>query len=293
MGCDGGTIPKRDELVRTKKKPEQADRDAENVAKWKHCAITQEELKSPIVSCELGRLYNKEAVIEYLLNKEIQSDTAIHIRNLKDIVNLNLTNNPAYKKGIAEKGDEYIDIQLSEYICPVTGLEMNGRHRFCYIRKCGCVLSERSLKEIKANACHRCGVVYDEDEVVFINGSNEDLEVLKNRMNEKREKAKADKKAKKDAKKHKLEEPEKTGAGNAKIPKIVSSAAAGSSKSSGSTVNETNVRALMMSEEKLKGSYSVAKDPNASEALKSIFTTHKSHKDQERAHWITYNPLYN
>jgi len=23
MGCDGGTIPKRDELVRTKKKPEQ------------------------------------------------------------------------------------------------------------------------------------------------------------------------------------------------------------------------------------------------------------------------------
>ena len=23
MGCDGGTIPKRDELVKTKKKPEQ------------------------------------------------------------------------------------------------------------------------------------------------------------------------------------------------------------------------------------------------------------------------------
>lgn len=26
MGCDGGTIPKRDELVRTKKKPEQVNR---------------------------------------------------------------------------------------------------------------------------------------------------------------------------------------------------------------------------------------------------------------------------
>lgn len=25
MGCDGGTIPKRDELVRTKKKPEQVN----------------------------------------------------------------------------------------------------------------------------------------------------------------------------------------------------------------------------------------------------------------------------
>ena len=28
MGCDGGTIPKRDELVKTKKKPEQ-------VTEWK------------------------------------------------------------------------------------------------------------------------------------------------------------------------------------------------------------------------------------------------------------------
>lgn len=26
MGCDGGTIPKRDELVRTKKKPEKVGR---------------------------------------------------------------------------------------------------------------------------------------------------------------------------------------------------------------------------------------------------------------------------
>jgi hypothetical protein len=30
MGCDGGTIPKRDELVRTKKKPEQVLKLTEN-----------------------------------------------------------------------------------------------------------------------------------------------------------------------------------------------------------------------------------------------------------------------
>ena len=29
MGCDGGTIPRRDELVKVKKKPEQKDKDAE------------------------------------------------------------------------------------------------------------------------------------------------------------------------------------------------------------------------------------------------------------------------
>ncbi|GAB6022040.1 hypothetical protein CHUAL_006188 [Chamberlinius hualienensis] len=292
MGCDGGTIPKRDELVRTKKKPEQADRDAENIAKWKHCALTQEELKTPIVSCELGRLYNKESVIEHLLDKSKHNDLATHIRNLKDVVNISLTVNPTYKAGLAEKGDEYIDVQQSQYICPVTGLEMNGRHKFCYIRKCGCVLSERSLKEIKADCCHRCGVTYEEEDVIVINGSAEDVELLKQRMTIRREKAKADKKSKKDRKKHKLEAA--TGeASSSKSRKLTSSNDVKEGVGKGSMVNDSNARALMLSEEKLKADYSVAKDPRASEALKSIFTSHKSHKEQERAHWVTYNPLYN
>lgn len=41
MGCDGGTIPRRDELVRTKQKDEQKDVHAENAFKWKHCALSQ------------------------------------------------------------------------------------------------------------------------------------------------------------------------------------------------------------------------------------------------------------
>jgi hypothetical protein len=44
---------------------------------------------------------------------------------------------------------------------------------------------------------------------------------------------------------------------------------------------------------KAKEDYSVAHDPNASEVLKSIFTTHKTASEQTRAHWVTYNPFYN
>lgn len=44
---------------------------------------------------------------------------------------------------------------------------------------------------------------------------------------------------------------------------------------------------------KAKSNYSVAKDPKASEVFKSIFTTHKSATEQDRAHWVTYNPFYN
>ena len=57
MGCDGGTIPKRHELVKTAKKGEQKDKDMDRSAKWTSCTISQQELTTPIVMCELGRLY--------------------------------------------------------------------------------------------------------------------------------------------------------------------------------------------------------------------------------------------
>ncbi|KAG7226686.1 hypothetical protein INR49_023480 [Caranx melampygus] len=41
------------------------------------------------------------------------------------------------------------------FICPVVGLEMNGKHRFCYLHTCGCVFSDRALKEVKTEICHK------------------------------------------------------------------------------------------------------------------------------------------
>ncbi|RLV97397.1 hypothetical protein DV515_00011790, partial [Chloebia gouldiae] len=141
MGCDGGTIPKRHELVKGPRKAEQVDKVAELVARWFYCALSQEKLRRPIVACELGRLYNKDAIIEYLLDKSPDKnpmESASHIKSIKSI-----------------KGDKYDDLQAAHFICPVVGLEMNGRHRFCFLRNCGCVFSERALKEIKAEVCHK------------------------------------------------------------------------------------------------------------------------------------------
>src|SRR5699024_2468204 len=113
--------------VRTKKKKEEKDKKADLVAKWKYCAISSNKLTKPIVSCELGRLYNKDAVIEFLLNKEAPNSSLLsHIRNLRDIVTLKLT----LKQGFEEKdtaGDQESDVQDSKYVCPVVGVEMNGK----------------------------------------------------------------------------------------------------------------------------------------------------------------------
>lgn len=48
----------------------------------------------------------------------------------QNVTELNLADNPAWsgdKESI--KGDKYDDIQSARFICPVVGLEMNGRHR--------------------------------------------------------------------------------------------------------------------------------------------------------------------
>ena len=59
MGCDGGTIPTRDELVKLKKKPEQKDADAVRLLKWAHCALSQQ------VRLLRSHIFNK--VVETLL----------------------------------------------------------------------------------------------------------------------------------------------------------------------------------------------------------------------------------
>lgn len=133
----------------------QKDKTAERAFRWKHCAISQQPLQQPVVSCELGRLYSKETVLETLLNKvEGTPAVAAHIRTLKDVKELQLTENPAWDATTsgAEVGDGYIDAQKSLWICPISGQEMNGTFKFCFIWSCGCVLSDKALKEMrKAN----------------------------------------------------------------------------------------------------------------------------------------------
>jgi len=44
----------------------------------------------------------------------------------QDIKELRLTANPAFRPDASKAGN---DVLISPYICPVTGLEMNGRYK--------------------------------------------------------------------------------------------------------------------------------------------------------------------
>ncbi|KAL8622449.1 hypothetical protein ACOMHN_034114 [Nucella lapillus] len=331
MGCDGGTIPKRDELVKTKKKPEQKDKVADLAFKWRHCAISQEALVKPIISCELGRLYNKESVLEFLIDRSKFecANSFAHLRGLKDVKELQLTENPAAKEAnTAEKGDGYIDMQLADYICPVSSFEMNGKYRFCYLWPCGCVFSERALKEIKTRNCHKCGQAFTENDLVMLNGSEEDLTHNTYKMDYRRVQAKLAKKAKKSGKRSapaetvtsedgpssaKRSSPEPstssssvgTSAGSKLAngttqhrSKLANGSSADSKLTNGSRVGRkltsgsSGGRKLTNGDKDAKKTKTIQDDPKASAVYKSLFNTCDKAKRQIRGHWVTFNPQY-
>ncbi|CUV05506.1 unnamed protein product [Cryptosporidium hominis] len=102
MGGDGGSIPKRADVVKTKgygfkrnlggmgymPNAQVKLTNEENSTKlkmherWTKCYLTNEPLNPPVVICNKGFLYNKEAIINKLLSK---SKTAPHIKKLSDV----------------------------------------------------------------------------------------------------------------------------------------------------------------------------------------------------------------
>nr|CBN80795.1 Uncharacterized protein [Dicentrarchus labrax] len=303
MGCDGGTIPKRHELVKGPKKVEKVDKNAELAAKWKYCALSQEKLRRPIVACEMGRLFNKDAVIEYLLDKTAERpnvEAVTHIRGIKDIKELNLTDNPAWEgERRNSKGDRYEDIHCGMFICPVVGLEMNGKHRFCYLQTCGCVFSDRAMKEVKTEICHKCGDPFKEEDVIVLNGTKEEVEKLREKMEERRTKAKTKKskksktaaivstpsESKDDTQSPEVEVAEKTSLqnGGESSHAAVSgpSGSSGSSKGTNSSTTSATKRSIQSMEEK-------------SEVFKSLFTSHSSAKrtKDQTSNWVTHTPYH-
>jgi len=150
MGNDGGSIPDRRDLVRNKPKAEQADKANQTRARWFFCALSKRKLQEPIVSCALGKLYNKDSIIEYLLDRSAYGDgekICGHIRSLKDVKTLTLTPNPAPHSTSSSSSTD-----RPQFVCSLTLKEMNGVQPFVYISTCGCVFTQAGLRTVSGAA---------------------------------------------------------------------------------------------------------------------------------------------
>jgi hypothetical protein len=75
----------------------------------------------------------------------------------------------------------------SQYHCPITGLEMNGRYKFIFFLTCGCVMSERAYRNVTDGQCPACGREYSKMDCIHINPvSTEVKKTAKENMEERR-----------------------------------------------------------------------------------------------------------
>ena len=137
MGGDGGSIPGRDVLAKTKKKAQTAAQvtfGGSNMLNWSHCSLTKQILSPPICCDTLGNLYNKIELIHRLIDKTLPPQLSYIKKMKKDMIDCNVT---------------FVDSKKGIFECPITHLNANGKYSFVCLRKCGCVISQRALKNIK------------------------------------------------------------------------------------------------------------------------------------------------
>ncbi|GAX81855.1 hypothetical protein CEUSTIGMA_g9283.t1 [Chlamydomonas eustigma] len=180
-------------------------------AKWTRCHLTGEPLSPPVCVDELGNVFNKDAIVHALLHKSMPPPLA-YITSLKHITPLNLHPNPSRinngsamtssssSTALALKGSSGPSNE-SQFCCPVSGVEFNGRYKFVVFKSTGHVVSDKALKDAPDVVKELVGVTsWTASDLLPINPDEETLDRLREavaaRMASDREKKKLKKEAK-------------------------------------------------------------------------------------------------
>jgi hypothetical protein len=166
MGNDGGSIAKRRDLARSQKKTKRLGKAAKRTINATICSISAEPLQKPVVACRLGRLFNKEAVLEAMVGKAKKMREFRYIKGLKDLKEVKLTE--------TKPGSQF------PFMCPITGQEMDSTHKFLFNWNCGCVVSENALAELPSPNCLLCSAPITE--MVRLNQSEDEQATMKRQL---------------------------------------------------------------------------------------------------------------
>ena len=132
--------------------------------------------------CRLGYIFNYEALLQVLIEKRLHKKHS-YIRRLSDIRQI-------YPQLVPSGNSENV------IMCPITEMEYNGLNKFVALWSCGHVFSLKAFKEVTTEKkCLTCDQPFADDDVVDLNMTPEDQEVVRDRLLAKIKKSK-----KKDAK---------------------------------------------------------------------------------------------
>jgi hypothetical protein len=189
MGNDGGSIPTRRELVKNATRiPNTSELKATQLEAqshaWTYCPLSNRPLTAPIVSDCAGTLYNKDAILEQLLPKDVDVPASIikekedvlqgRVKGLRDVVDVKFM---VVKEGKEEKE-----------ICPITSKELGPSTKAVYLVPCGHAFSEVAIREVAGETCVECNEPYTSENVIpILPIAKEDIAKLITRANKLKE----------------------------------------------------------------------------------------------------------
>ncbi|KAL4808475.1 DUF602 domain protein [Aspergillus unguis] len=186
MGNDGGSIPTRRELVReAARNPSTAQlKETQRELQehfWTTCPISHKPLQRPVVSDSGGNLYNKDAILKFLLpGEEVEGISskadceeilAGRVKGLRDVVELKfeIDTEREGQQGRNGNGDK-----KEGWICPVTAKQLGPNVKAVYLVPCGHVFSEEAVRQLKGEKCLQCDEQYTAENVIPILPTKED-----------------------------------------------------------------------------------------------------------------------
>ncbi|KAK5133421.1 hypothetical protein LTR08_007760 [Meristemomyces frigidus] len=167
MGNDGGSIPTRRELVKEAARNPTASevKESQNEQQehyWTTDPISRAPLAQPVVSDSSGRLYNKDTILEYLVEgaRKEDADVVTHgaVKSVKDVVEVKFE----------------VDAEASEkakreiWKCPITGDRLGPGSKAAYLVPCGHAFSGSAIKEISGEKCLTCDTLYASNDIIPI-----------------------------------------------------------------------------------------------------------------------------
>ena len=171
MGNDGGSIPTRRELVkeaardRTTTEVKESRQEQQEYC-WTTDPISQKPLVQPVVSDSSGKLYNKDTILEYLVEgtrkEDAEAATQGAVKSLKDVVEVKFdveTNEQRKSNG---------DSKREIWKCPITGDKLGPGSKAVYIVPCGHAFSGTAIKEVSGEKCMTCDTEYASNDIIPI-----------------------------------------------------------------------------------------------------------------------------
>ncbi|KAJ6120352.1 hypothetical protein N7523_004632 [Penicillium sp. IBT 18751x] len=183
MGNDGGSIPTRRELVREAARApstaqiKETQREQQEHA-WTTCPLSHRVLARPIVSDSVGNLYNKDAVLQFLLpgddgegissKSDCEEILCGRIKSLRDVIELHFEVDTERNEHPSDRAHAHRHERREGWICPITAKPLGPAVKSVYLVPCGHVFAEEAIRQLKGDKCLQCNEPYTEDNIITI-----------------------------------------------------------------------------------------------------------------------------